>query len=178
MRNLLMVIILLGSFFSLKAQEMKPVNEQSVIKFSIKNFGLSNTGYLSKPRGVIIFNEANPALSSIDVSVPLATINTDNEKRDRHLRSADFFDAAKFPEIRLASTTITPNGKKGSYTFRGNLTIKSVTLPVNFDFTAMPVDGGFVFQGDFKINRLDYKVGGESNTMGDDVNVSLKVTAK
>lgn len=178
MRSLFFALILMLGSLNLQAQQMQPVNNQSVIKFQINNFGLANTGYLSNPKGVIIFNKADVASAKFDVSVPLSTINTDNEKRDRHLRSADFFDEAKFPVIRIASTSIEKGKKANTYMFNGTLTIKDITRPIKFGFTVLEENGTTNFEGGFKINRLDFGVGKESATMGDDVNISLKIAAK
>ena len=157
---------------------MQPVNNQSVIKFQINNFGLANTGYLSNPKGIIVFNKSELENGKFDVTVPLSSINTDNEKRDRHLRSSDFFDEAKYPVIRIASSSITKTKNANAYMFNGTLTIKDITRPIKFGFTAFEENGVIIFEGGFKINRLDFEVGKESATMGDDVNISLKIAAK
>ncbi len=62
--------------------------------------------------------------------------------------------------------------------FTGNLTIKATTKPVHFLFTTIAKDDGYLFAGQFEINRIDYSVGSESSTMSDKVNVSLSAFSK
>ncbi|RYY52490.1 MAG: YceI family protein, partial [Chitinophagaceae bacterium] len=81
------------------------------------------------------------------------------------------------PIIRLQSTSIA-TGPAGAYTFTGNLIIKDVTRPVEFNFTATLKATGYLFEGSFDINRLDFHVGKESATMSEKVRVTLTVLAK
>ncbi len=179
MKNTLFLAILLFSFASLYAQKtLTPQNEGSKIHFVIKNMAINTGGDLSNLKGTIKIDAAKPASSSVDVTVDVSTIDTDNDKRDGHLKNADFFDAAKYPVIRIASTKIEPTGTLGSYVFHGNLTIKDVTKAITFPFTAASDGTGYIFNGGFELNRLDYGLGKSSATMSDDVKVELKVYAK
>jgi polyisoprenoid-binding protein YceI len=65
----------------------------------------------------------------------------------------------------------------GRYFVVGNLTIKGVTKVVQFGFSATPNDKGYIFKGEFDINRRDYGVGGSSISMSDNLKVSLDITA-
>lgn len=179
MKNTLFLAVLLFSFLGLYAQKnLEPINEGSKVHFKIKNMGISTGGDLANLKGTIFIQPLTPANSKVDVTVDVSTIDTDNERRDRHLKSVDFFDVAKFPTIRIVSTKIETTSTLGSYIFNGNITIKDVTLPIKFPFTAVSNNSGFLFVGSFDINRLDYKVGKESATMSDEVKVELSVFAK
>ena len=68
----------------------------------------------------------------IDMSADIASVNTDNDQRDTHLKSADFFDAAKYPTLQYKSTGLTKTGKD-TYKVNGNLTMLGVTKPVTMD---------------------------------------------
>jgi len=99
------------------------------------------------------FNNAD-----VQFTAKTATINTQNEKRDGHLKSADFFEAEKYPEIKFAGKLVKDGGK---YRLRGKLTMKDVTKDVDFDVTykgtlktAQFTKAGFKFVG--TINRFDY----------------------
>jgi polyisoprenoid-binding protein YceI len=70
--------------------------------------------------------------SSVTAIIKTASVNTDNDKRDAHLRSDDFFNAAKFPEIRFVSTSFEKAGKD-TYKITGDLTIRDVTKTVQLD---------------------------------------------
>ena len=74
--------------------------------------------------------------AQIDVTIDVAGIDTENEKRDEHLRSADFFDAERFPTMTFTSTAVKP-GKGDSFQLIGDLTIRGVTREVILD-----VEGG------------------------------------
>ena len=80
--------------------------------------------------GVIDFDPANPQAGRVELRIPAASVNTGDEKRDGHLRSADFLDAATHPEIVFKSTTVTPKGKD-EFTVQGDLTIRGTTKPVS-----------------------------------------------
>jgi len=71
-----------------------------------------------------------------------------------------------------------PSTTAGRYYMFGNVTIKGVTKPVEFGFGATPKDGGYVFDGEFKINRRDFGVGGNSVSLSDNLTVSLSVLAR
>ena len=168
--------ILLFSYAVSAQQKLTPVDAESKVHFVIRNFGINTGGDLTGLKGQIVFDIKNPANSKFDISVDVATIDTDNKKRDNHLRNDDYFDVAKYPIIRI-------NGKpdfvnNNSWILKAMLTIKDVSKPVEIPFTITPLPSGFLFEGAFAINRLHYRVGGESATMSDDVNITLKILAK
>ena len=157
---------------------LSPIDANSKVRFVIKNFGIKTNGYLKGLKGIIKFLPANLPASAFDVAVDVATINTDNDSRDEHLRQAEYFDAATHKTIQIQSTKITTSSIAGRYYMFANLTIKGVTKPVEFGFGATPKDGGYVFDGEFKINRRDFGVGGSSVSLSDNLTVSLSVLAK
>ena len=172
--------LFLLSFFvglaSVQAQTYKPVGEKSAIKFSIKNFGIATGGDFKGLEGNIEFDPANPSKIAFDVSVDANTVNTDNDSRDGHLRKEEYFDVAKHPKITFKSEKVA--GKGSGFTVTGQLSIKGVTKTVSFPFTAVARDEGVHFEGNFKINRRDFNVGGNSMVLGDEVTVTLSVFAK
>ena len=111
----------------------------------------------------------------MEVSIDAKTINTDNNMRDGHLKKEEYFSVEKFPKITMNTASIT---KETDGKFNGSfaLTIKGITknVPVLFIFTEQ--NGKAKLTGNFKINRLDYKVGSSSFIMSDDVNISIEVT--
>lgn len=102
----------------------------SSAQFKVRHMMIANVkGEFTKVSGKVAFDPANPGASWIDVSIDTASINTREPQRDEHLKSADFFDAAKYPTMTFKSTSVTPSGKD-SYEVAGNLTIRDVTHPV------------------------------------------------
>lgn len=90
--------------------------------------------------GTATVNTANPADSKVELKIQASSINTNQEQRDEHLRSADFFDAEQFPEITFVSTQVERDGDDWNIT--GDLTIKGVTrsITVLFEYTGSAQD--------------------------------------
>lgn len=154
-----------------------PVDEGSAVGFTIKNLGFNVRGSLTGLQGSISFNPQELSAAMIDVSVDAGTIDTDNTMRDKHLKSEDYFDVKAYPRIHFVSTSVKASGKEGVYSVTGRLTIKDVTREISFPFRAAPKEDGYWFEGEFKIDRKDYKVG-ESSTISNSLTVSLKVYAR
>lgn len=169
--------MILLSVQTIVAQTYKPTDQGSAIGFEIKNFGFNTRGAFSGLDGTITWNPKNPGKAAFDVSIGAATITTDNDMRDEHLRKESYFDVEKYPRIRMVSTSIGGPDKSGHYTFNGKLTIKSTTKDISFPFIATPMLDDYIFKGAFTINRKDFDVGG-SSTIGNSLNVSLTVLAK
>jgi polyisoprenoid-binding protein YceI len=162
---------------TIRAQQYKPNDQGSAIAFEIKNFGFNTRGTFSALEGTISWNPEDPGKAAFDVSIGAATIKTDNDMRDEHLRKDTYFDVAKYPRIRMVSTSVTGPDRSGHYTFHGKLTIKSTTKDLEFPFIAAAMGDDYIFKGEFTINRKDFDVGG-SSTISNSLKVSLTVLAK
>ncbi len=160
------------------SQTYTATDEGSSVHFTIKNFGIKTGGDFTGLKGTIEFNPKALATSSINVSVNATSIDTDNGSRDKHLRKEEYFNVEKFPLLTFVSTKITESSIAGRFFVIGNLTIKGVTKSVQFGFNATPSTTGYIFTGDFEINRRDFGVGGSSSVMADKLKVTLKVAAK
>lgn len=160
------------------AQTLTPVDEGSKVKFVIKNFGINTGGTFEGLSGTIKFDPANPTTSSFEVSVSSKTVDTDIEARDNHLRKTEYFDVEKYPKITFKSSKVTKTTTEGYLYMFANLTIKGVTKEVKFPFKATAKSGGYLFEGDFKLNRRDFGVGGNSLSLSDELDVTLSVFAK
>lgn len=176
-------LFLLAALFicacSITAQRiLTPLDAGSKVHFVIKNFGFKVGGDFKGLKGTIKFLPANLPASAFDVSIDANTIDTDNESRDEHLRKDEYFGVATYKTIELKSTRVVPSTTAGRFYMYANLTLKGVTKPIEFGFGATAKDGGYVFDGEFKINRRDFGVGGSSTTMSDNLTVSLSVLAK
>jgi polyisoprenoid-binding protein YceI len=123
------LLLLTGIMIGLTSlsQALRPVDDQSSVKFKIKNFGFNVNGSFTGLQGTINFNPDNPGLSNMDVTVDPKTVNTGIDLRDSHLRKPEYFDVKKYPGIRFVSTKITPSSKSGTLFMFGKLTIKNVT---------------------------------------------------
>ena len=104
----------------------------SNVVFKVRHLGLSTvTGRFGSFEGSFQLDPATGAASSATLSINVASVNTDNERRDGHLKSADFFAADSFPKITFTSTSIQKVGAK--YKVNGNLTMRGVTKPITLD---------------------------------------------
>ena len=156
----------------------------SHVGFNISHLVVSSVnGRFKDVSGKATLDEADLTKSSVDVLIKVYSINTDDEKRDEHLKSPDFFDVAKFPEIKFHSTKIVRGGKQ--YKVTGDLTIRDVTKSVTLDgVLSKPIKSpwgkdvrGAKFEG--KIKRGDFglkwnkKLDAGGVVVGDDVALDI-----
>jgi polyisoprenoid-binding protein YceI len=159
----------------------------SAAHFSVRHLMISNVrGEFTKLRGSATLNTLEPSKSSVDVTIETASINTREPQRDDHLRSADFFDAAKFPEITFRSTLVQALSAD-HFTVTGDLTIHGVTKPVVLDVEgptpSVKDPWGNVRSGvtaSAKVNRKDFGLAWNAVTeaggvvVGDEVKITIE----
>lgn len=105
----------------------------SEVNFAVRHMMISKVrGQFEKFDGTIEFDPDQPENTRLDVTIDINSINTKEEQRDNHLRSADFFDAANFPTMTFKSTGVELTGEDTAR-LRGDLTIRGETRPVNID---------------------------------------------
>lgn len=171
-------IVSIFSTVILSAQTYTPTDQGSKVRFVIKNFGINTGGTFDGLSGNITFDPASLATASFTVSVDAKTVDTDMEARDNHLRKAEFFDVEKYPRLSFRSTKVTTTNKDGYLFMYGVITIKNVSKEISFPFTPISKDDGILFEGEFKLNRRDFGVGGKSFSMGDELTVELSIFAR
>src|SRR5258708_4519635 len=176
----LFTICLAFLFFSVNlfAQSYTPKDDGSKVHFVIKNFGVGTGGDFTGLSGTIKFYPNNMATADFYVSVDANTVDTDIESRDKDLRKSNYFDVATYPKLSFKSTKISKTNKAGYLYMFGNITIKGVTKEIKFPFKATAKDGGYLFEGNFKLNRRDFGVGSNSISLADELTVTLTVFAK
>lgn len=136
----------------------------SEVGFRVKHLVISKVpGKFTKFEGTITADPKAPTAAAVELKIDVASVSTNDEKRDAHLKSPDFFDAAKFPSITFKSTKIVATGKD-AYDVTGDLTMKGVTRPV----TLAVKSNGFVkdpwgneragFEVSGKVNRKDFGI--------------------
>jgi len=161
---------------------------------STVGFSVPILGGLSKVRGkfsdftaTINYDEANPAKSSVTATIKVASIDTGIAARDNHLRTADFFDAEKYPEITFKSSRVVKKGKQlmayGTFTMHG--VSKEIVLPISM--TGKMVDptskkATYGFSSTLIINRMEYGISyqrkGSENFIGNNVEIDLNLLTK
>jgi polyisoprenoid-binding protein YceI len=163
----LVVFFIIGSAFT----QVKPV-VKSNIQFQIKNLGINTGGTIGGMQANIHIDPAQLNTSVVEATVATNTINTDNDKRDEHLRSEDYFNVAKYPTISMKMVSIKHKGGD-KYSGKFNLTIKDKTKQIEVPFTYTENGTTASVNGTFKINRLDFGVGSSSLVLGNDVTVTI-----
>ena len=158
------------------------------VEFAAKHLMITTVkGRIPLIEGEIVISVSDPSRSSVTARLEAAGIDTRTGQRDDHLRSADFLDAANYPEITFQSTRIT--GTKSELEVTGNLTIRGVTREVTLDVTNEGTTkdpwGGdrIAFSATTKLDRRDFgltwnqaiEAGGV--LVGNDVKVSIDVQA-
>ncbi|MFH6602565.1 YceI family protein [Maribacter algicola] len=115
------------------------------------------------------------------VDIQTASIETRNDRRNEHLRSADFFDAETYPSISFQTTSFEKTGEK-TFKLTGDLTMHGVTRPVTLegklngiitDQRSKKLKAGLKLTG--TVNRLEFKVGGDTPTLGDEVDMTINL---
>lgn len=159
----------------------------SELLFRIRHLVSTVTGTFTDWDGTIIGDPEDWKGGSVTVNIRTASISTNNDRRDTHLRSADFFDAENYPQLTFKSTSVTVSGQ--SIILKGELTMRGVTKPIVLSgtFTAVSPSGDgkdrVGFEVSTTINRLDYGVSwnraaeGGGALLGDEVTIQVTVEA-
>ena len=162
--------------------KLDPVH--SFVIFKIKHFNTSNTyGRLNAPTGTVVVDEADPTKSTVEVEVKSDNVDTNEPKRDQHLKKADFFDAVQFPVITFKSKSVAKGKDEGSVDIDGEMTLHGVTKPVKVTFTKTgassdPKMGTRIgYEGTFTIKRSDYGMNFMVGPVGDDVQLTVAIEA-
>ena len=182
LNTLLALLLVAGSTF---AQTTWTIDKaHSKIIFNVVHMGVSEVEGNFKDFDATVISKADDFNGAeVTFTAKTSSIDTDNERRDNHLKSADFFEAEKFPEITFKGILSKDGGK---YKLKGDLTMKGVTKPVEFDVTyGGTMDSGRGLKSGFKltgkINRQDYGVKWANKTQAgelvvrDEVEIICKV---
>ena len=158
----------------------------STVEFSVRHMMVSNVkGRMAGIKGSIDMDDKDLTKTKVDVTLDTATINTENAKRDEHLKGPDFFDVQKFPQIKFVSKKVTKS--KDGLSVSGDLTIHGITktavLTVDGPSQSVKDPWGNVkrgFSATTKINRKDFGItwnkalDGGGVVVADEVKISIE----
>jgi polyisoprenoid-binding protein YceI len=159
----------------------------STLGFQVRHLFSKVLGKFTDFSGQIQFDETNPEQSSVEVTINAASIDTSSDQRDEHLRSPDFFDVKKFPEITFKSKSVKKTGANaaniiGDFTMHG--VTKEVLLNVELLGKGPGMQGTIVsgWDGTTTLNRSDFgliwnKAIEGTQVVGDDVRIDLHIEA-
>jgi polyisoprenoid-binding protein YceI len=161
----------------------------SEIKFKVKHLVISTvTGQFGRFRGNVVSERPDFSDARIQFEADVDSISTNNDQRDGHLKSPDFFDAASYPKLSFVSASIARNGSDG-YTVTGDMTIRGTTHTVTLDATYNGTVKGFegdvaAFEITGKLNRQEFGLRWNAMTetggvvVSDDVKLDIVVELK
>ena len=182
MKPLTLVVALIGASVSCAnaADTFKVDPVHSFVLFSVQHLGIANTyGRFNDITGTVVFDKDNPSKSSVELSVPVESLDTHNSLRERSLKSPDFFDARTFPTMTFKSTQVEGSGE--TLKVSGDLTIRGVTKPLTVDFKKGG-EGKGVFgemrgggETRFTIKRSDFGMNFQQGAVGDEVSIILSL---
>ena len=179
-------VLVVASFASLahaQTATWKIDSAHSGVQFEIRHLGVSNVrGSLSKVAGTVQLDAKDVTHSSVAATIDAGTVNTNEPKRDEHLKSPEFFNVAQYPTITFKSTSLMNAGGKLKMT--GDLTLAGVTKPITLDLDgpAAPqkgMNGALVsgFSATGTLHRPDFNFGSKygSPMLGDDVKFTIDI---
>ena len=148
------------------ARQWKVDSVHTNFYFEVRHTYAAVRGQFTDFTGEVFFDPDNLEKSKIDFTIMIDSVDTKVGKRDTHLRSPDFFDAARYPVMSFKTTKIT-HGEKNKYIVEGVLTIKNISKDVALEFTyhgqkENPLNKGEIVAGldtRLTIDRLEYNVG-------------------
>jgi len=163
MKSVLSAAMLLGTAATARAAEYDLDPSHTSVQFSVRHMMVSTVrGQFAKLTGAVTLDEASPEKSSVQVAIDTASIDTRDAKRDEHLRSGEFFDASKHPQITFKSTRV-ERSRAGRLLVTGDLSMHGVVRPVVLEVEGPSAEaktpwGGAVrgFSASTKLNRKDW----------------------
>jgi polyisoprenoid-binding protein YceI len=179
-----MALILLASHAPALAADTYQVDPvHSMILFRIRHLEVGNFyGRFNNPTGTITWDQENPASSRFEMEVRAQNVDTANQRRDDHLRSPDFFNAAQYPVITFISRSVEAK-EEGVYEVTGDLTMhgvtQEVTVPMELIGRATDRRGRNLigFEGAFELQRSDYGITFMQDGLGDTVRLIISLEA-
>lgn len=175
---------------SLFAETFVVDKAHSEATFQVRHMMSKVSGKFDDFSGKINIDRAKPSASSVEFNIKAASADTGNADRDNHLRTAEFFDVARCPELTFKSTSIAATKKKDVYDVTGDLTMrcvtKHITIPVEFNGFGKDPWGNerAGFSLTTKVNRKDYGINWNKALdnggflVGDDVTINVNIEAQ
>jgi len=170
------------------AQDWQVDKDHTEIRFEIKHILTTVSGYFNDYKAAVSFDPEQVENAAFNFTVQVKSVDTNNEKRDAHLNTPDFFNSEKYPEMTFVSKRISKLSN-GHYALEGVLTIKDVSKTVKTEFEYFPPKPHPLLEGkevsgyatQFTLNRLDYNVGDgkflKMGVVGQDVTVTITMEA-
>ena len=177
----LILAITLGSLgMAAQADTFKIDPVESSVVFSVTHLGISNFyGRFNDIKGTVVLDKADPSKSSFDLTIPVESVDTKNEKRDQQLKSPDFFNAKQFPVMTFKSKKV--EGSGDWFVVTGDFTLHGVTKPLTLEVKKIGEGKGMKGEiraggeGRFTIKRSDHGMSFMQEVVGDEINIVVSL---
>jgi len=184
--SLLAAAVTISAMARLEAQTFEVDLVHSSVGFSIRHIVSNVKGRFTDFSGTIVYDPKKVENSSVSVTIQAVSIDTDNEKRDNHLKSPDFFEVEKYPQITFQSKKVTK--KKNKFMLQGTLNMhgveKNISIPFQILGIAKGPDGSRAgFEAELTLNRKDFGISWNRTLdqggllLGEEVKISLSLEA-
>lgn len=175
MKKIKITLVLFTSMMLSFMSFAQDVKTQATVDFKIGNLGINVDGNFDKSSITTNFTNQDSSKWILFGSVETNSINTDNKKRDKHIKEEDYFDVINYPQITIEATSF----KKVSdtkYDVTVSLTIKKTTQTIMIPVEIIGDSNSFKLRSNFEINRRDFGVGGGSLILSNTVKISVNYT--
>ncbi len=183
--GLAVLLAISASLRPVRADDFAIDNSHTSVIFGVSHMGYSITyGRFNNVSGTFTLDAKGPEASTFQVAIDVASIDTNDAKRDEHLKGPDFFNAGEFPVITFKSTKVAPKKTETGITLEvtGDLTMHGVTKPVTLELQKLgegpgPTGQDFRtgFSGQAKLKRSDFGMTGMVGPVGDEVAITVSI---
>lgn len=155
----------------------------STVEFTVRNLWYNVRGRFNVLEGSIVFDEDDIRRSSVTATIKASSVDTGNKRRDTHLRSPDFFDAEKFPDIEFKSTRVERGRDRDSLDVDGTLTVRDKTVPIalavnEMDRSRSPNGDEYIYySATTELDRLAFGISYGPGVIGRKLKVTINVQA-
>lgn len=173
--------LVLSAFAATETYTIDPAH--SSVTFNVRHFLARVPGWFTKFNGTIVIDRANPAANTVDASIDVGSVDTNQENRDKHLNTPDFFDTASHPAATFKSKSWKATGAD-NYDVTGDLTLHGVTKEVVLKVRALGFADGnrgaklAGWEAATTLKRSDFGIGKPERSIADEVEVVINIEAR
>lgn len=163
------VLVITSAFTYVATAPSYKLKDGYTIEFKSKD----PSGTFTKMGGTVKFDEDDLTNSKFDLTFEVSSISTGNGMKNKKAQTAEWFNAAKYPQIKYTSTKIDKSGS--DYIVYGNITMKGVTKEKKVNLKVSKSGSDLTFTGTLSVNRLDFKVGKASEVVPNTMNITYSI---
>jgi polyisoprenoid-binding protein YceI len=177
----LLLASLTGQAADVEIYKIDPTH--SSIKFSIRHFVAKTTGNFGEFEGTLKINRDDLTQSSVQATIRIPSVDTDNEKRDAHLQEDEYFNATEHPAMTFTSTRWTATDRENHYKVTGDLSFRGATRPVTLDVELLGFGEGMRgaylsgWEATTTIDRTEWGVSAGQPAVGSEVDITINIEA-